>query len=147
MSVHDCGLARRPTASGCRMSGGGQGGLRLANRHGAIQALTRRRAGLFVRDEASGPVPCDLGERDRSWPHRRARDTGISTALAPRPIHGGRGRGRLQPWYDLLADAEALLQVGEPGQDELVDAEPPVSEEFVGHLLRRADNGGSTDYP
>jgi hypothetical protein len=32
--------------------------------------------------------------------------------------------------------------VGEPGQDELIDAETSVGQEFVGHLLRRADDGG-----
>ena len=59
-----------------------------------------------------------------------------------------RGRnGRTQPRQDLLADAYALLYMGKTLQDELIDAQTPVGQEFVSYLLRRADNGGTTVDP
>ncbi len=57
-------------------------------------------------------------------------------------LDGGRGHGRPQPRDDLLVHAEAHLQVGEPGQDELIDAEPPGGEKLVGHLQEPVDNAG-----
>ena len=37
-----------------------------------------------------------------------------------------------------VSRSPALLDVGEPAEDELVDAQPPVVQQLVGHLLRRA---------
>ena len=52
--------------------------------------------------------------------------------------------GCTQPRHDLLADADALLHMGKTRQDELIDAQTPVGQEFVSHLLRRPDDGGTT---
>ena len=55
--------------------------------------------------------------------------------------------GCTQPRYDLLTDAYALLHMREARQNELVDTQTPVGQEFVSYLLRCADNGGTTIDP
>src|SRR5215510_5528573 len=54
-----------------------------------------------------------------------------------------RNRGP-QPWQDLLADVDTLLDVREAGEDELIDAQTPVGQQFVYHLLRCANNCRAT---
>jgi hypothetical protein len=67
--------------------------------------------------------------------------------LSPTLVHGCCNNGRAQPRHDLLAHAYALLHVGETRQDERIDAQTPIGEAFVGHLLARADNGGAAVDP
>src|SRR5262245_49250985 len=69
--------------------------------------------------------------------HRRGADVAVL-----------RGRnGGTQPWQDLLTHAGTLLHMRETRENELIDAQTPVGQEFASHLLWRPDNGSSTVNP